>query len=78
MNKSYAFYLPILFTLLALILNYFYWKSLYELGVRFILFMQAHSTPALDNFFIFFTLIVDPVIIVGLIVLGFALLKKKL
>lgn len=61
-----------------LIVNYYYGKSLYELGVQMIFVLQKYSNPALDYFFIFFTLIVDPIFIISCCCLLMLLMKQKL
>ena len=72
----------ILFTALAfpinLIANYFYSNQLYALGVEMILQMQKHSNPLLDYFFIFFTILVDPLLIISGCCLFLLIMKRKL
>lgn len=52
-----------------LVVNYYYSDSLYELGARMILQMQKYSNSYVDYFFIFFTLIVDPVFVAACCIL---------
>lgn len=63
---------------LNLVINYFYSKSLYTLGVSLIFEMQKYSNPWLDNFFIFFTILVDPVLIILGCCIFVLVMKRKL
>lgn len=61
-----------------IIINYLYSEPLYHLGVDLILLMQQYSNPFLDYFFIFFTIIVDPMLIISACFIYSMVSKKKL
>jgi membrane-associated phospholipid phosphatase len=63
---------------LNLLINYFYSQPLYSLGVDLILQMQSYSNPFLDNFFIFFTILVDPMLIISGCGIFMLVMKRKL
>ena len=59
-NSSVFLLLPFVF-----LLNKYLAESLYMLGVDFVIFLQSHSTPTLDAFFISATTIFDPALVIG-------------
>jgi len=61
-----------------LIVNGYYAQPLYNMGVSMILRMQKYSTPLLDYFFIAFTFLVDPMLIITITVLFILLYRAKL
>lgn len=63
---------------LNLLFNSLYSQALYDLGVALILQMQKYSTPALDWFFIAFTVFVDPLFISAICCLYLLLAKHRL
>lgn len=63
---------------LNLIVNYYYNQPLYALGEEIILKIQTISFPLLDYFFIFFTILVDPVLIISGCCLFLLFSKPKL
>lgn len=63
---------------LNLYVNWHYSQALYDLGVALIMRMQQYSFPVLDYFFVFFTVLVDPMLIISIACLYILFAKQKM
>ncbi len=61
-----------------LYVNWLYSQAVYDLGVALILRMQQYSFPLLDYVFTFFTMLVDPMLIITITCLFILFAKGKM
>ena len=77
-SQVVGLWLPIIIFIVTCYLNvYHYSESLYIMGEIIIVKAQQYESPAVNAFFIFFTFLIEPYLVVTLIILGLTLFKRK-